>query len=228
MGNVIPLRRWKLAVLFKGLFPRTRRRSLCLAGLVGLLAHSFSHANAAPPEIPAELSSEYDGIEADYRNILLQPIATWRLGGIHLRYEALLKRAKEPAAQALIQARIERVSRQEELARSAATFETIVQKSRNRDREVNVALRNLSQVNTVQSTPFTARGLLQKSSRQVEGRRVYSLIGEEGRPIAYLDVPAGLDARPILSKRVGVRGSVRYDEQLGAKVIAVRDFEKLE
>ena len=137
MGNVIPLRRWKLAVLFKGLFPRTRRRSLCLAGLVGLLAHSFSHANAAPPEIPAELSSEYDGIEADYRNILLQPIATWRLGGIHLRYEALLKRAKEPAAQALIQARIERVSRQEELARSAATFETIVQKSRNRDREVN-------------------------------------------------------------------------------------------
>ena len=54
------------------------------------------------------------------------------------------------------------------------------------------------------------------------------MIGDEGRPVAYLDVPAGLDARPIVSKRVGVRGSVRYEERLGAKLIAVRDFETLE
>ena len=64
--------------------------------------------------------------------------------------------------------------------------------------------------------------------RQVDGRRVYALIGPEGVPVAYLDIPAGLDARPVLAKRVGVRGSVSYDEHLGSRLIAVRDLEALE
>jgi hypothetical protein len=73
-----------------------------------------------------------------------------------------------------------------------------------------------------------AEGLVQPSSRQVEGRRVYALIGSEGSPIAYLDIPAGMDARPLVAKRVGVRGAVRHDETLGSKLIAVRDLESLE
>jgi hypothetical protein len=54
------------------------------------------------------------------------------------------------------------------------------------------------------------------------------LIGREGRAVAYLDIPPGLDARPLLSKRVGVRGGVRYNESLGSRLIAVRDLEALD
>ena len=183
---------------------------------------------ASPPELPAELSSEYDWIDAEYQNILKRPIATWKLDGVRERVEALIKKAKDDTSRDLIQARIDRVTQQRELARSAASFESILEKSRARDREVKIALRGLAQINSPRNKPFTARGLLQASSRQVNGHRVYALIGDEGRPIAYLDVPAGMDARPVLSKRVGVRGSVRYEERLGAKLIAVRDFENLE
>jgi hypothetical protein len=70
--------------------------------------------------------------------------------------------------------------------------------------------------------------MVQRSSKEHEGRRVYALIGPEGNPVAYLDIPPGLDARGVVARRAGVRGSVRYDEALGARLIAVRDLEPLE
>ena len=219
---------FKGGLLFRGLFRNPRRWVIGLFGLVGLLMPPNFIVHASPPAVPAELSSEYDWIEAEYQNILKRPIASWKLREVRERFQALLKKAKDAKAQALIQARVDRILRQEDMARSAATFESILEKSRSRDREVILALQNLAAINRPRSRPFTARGLLQASSRQVNGHRVYALIGDEGRPIAYLDVPAGLDARPIVSKRVGVRGSVRYNEGLGTKLIAVRDFETLE
>ncbi|MFO0951284.1 MAG: hypothetical protein U0835_09050 [Isosphaeraceae bacterium] len=100
--------------------------------------------------------------------------------------------------------------------------------SRRRDGVIDSVKKRLAHVEASGRPPFAAEGLLQPSSRQVEGRRVYALIGPEGNAVAYLDVPPGLDARPMLSKRVGARGSTRYEESLRAKLVTVRELEPLE
>jgi hypothetical protein len=120
------------------------------------------------------------------------------------------------------------VGRHEEIARSARTFQTLLDRSRRRDLAVVMTRRQLAELDRPQRRPFAAEGLVQPSSRQVDGHRVYALIGPEGTPVAYLDVPPGLDARAVLSRRAGVRGSVRYNESLGARLIAVKELEPLE
>jgi hypothetical protein len=177
-----------------------------------------------PPGVGAEIAQ----IEAEHRAALSGPVESWELEPVKRRYEALLKRADDPSSRDAVQARLDLVARQAEIARSARTIQTILERSRRRDRDVASARRNLDEMERPQRRPYVAEGLVQPSSRQVEGRRIYVLVGPEGVPVAYLDIPPGLDARPVLSKRVGVRGSVRYNEALGSRLIAVRDLEALE
>jgi hypothetical protein len=70
--------------------------------------------------------------------------------------------------------------------------------------------------------------LIQPSARKVQGEKVLALIGKDGFAVAYLKIPPGLDTRPFQTQRVGVRGAVRYDDHLHARVIAVRDMEPLD
>ncbi|MBV8554966.1 MAG: hypothetical protein JO116_05330, partial [Planctomycetaceae bacterium] len=60
------------------------------------------------------------------------------------------------------------------------------------------------------------------------GQRVFALIGPDGSTVAYLDIPPGLDVRPLVARRVGVRGTIHYNEDLRARLIAVRDLEPLD
>jgi len=76
--------------------------------------------------------------------------------------------------------------------------------------------------------PYDAEGLFQPSARKVNGQKVFALIGPEGTTQAYLDVPAGLDAAPLLARRVGVRGDILYSDSLRARLISVRDLDPLE
>ncbi len=62
----------------------------------------------------------------------------------------------------------------------------------------------------------------------VDGRRLYSLVGTDGQTVAYLDVPAGLDIEPLVTRRIGVRGVSHYNEDFGARLITVRDVELIE
>lgn len=188
-----------------------------------------SEASAATiAGLSPELSAEVARAEADHRAALTEPVERWRLEGVRARYEAVLKRATDPAATAAIQERLDRVARHEEVARAARTFQTLLERSRRRDHEVAVVRRQLAELDRPQRRPFVAEGLVQPSSKEVDGRRVWALIGPEGTPVAYLDVPPGLDARPVSAKRAGVRGSVRYNESLGARLIAVKDLEPLD
>ncbi|MFO0911061.1 MAG: hypothetical protein U0794_22435 [Isosphaeraceae bacterium] len=184
--------------------------------------------NATLPEAPAEVAAEVARIESDHRAILAGPIEEWRLETVRSRYEALLKHANDPAAKAAVQARLDLVTSHEAIGRSARTIQTILERSRRRDAVVEATRRDLASIDEPRRRPFVARGLIQPSSRQVDGRRVYALIGPEGRAVAYLDVPPGLDARQVLAKQVGVRGNVSYSEALGSRLIAVRDIEALE
>ena len=56
---------------------------------------------------------------------------------------------------------------------------------------------------------------------------MYALIGEEGYSIAYLLAPPGLLMGPLLSRQVGVRGAMSYDETLRAEVVEVTEIEAL-
>ena len=178
--------------------------------------------------MPAAIATEVAGIEAQHRAALDQPVERWQLGQVRARYEALLKNTPDPAAVDALRSRLDLVARHEGLARSARAFRTLLDRSRRLDQEVAITLNRLAELDQPRRRPFVAEGLMEPSSRLVDGHRVYVLIGADGEAIAYLDVPPGLDARPALTKRVGVRGSVRYNESLGSRLIAVKDLEPLE
>jgi hypothetical protein len=182
----------------------------------------------AGSSLPTEIAAEVARIEAEHRAVLGGAVEGWRLEPIRARYESLLKRAADPGSIAALHERLDLVGRHEEIARSARTFQTLLDRSRRRDLAVVMTRRQLAELDRPQRRPFAAEGLVQPSSRQVDGHRVYALIGPEGTPVAYLDVPPGLDARAVLSRRAGVRGSVRYNESLGARLIAVKELEPLE
>ncbi|WP_435008102.1 hypothetical protein P12x_005377 [Tundrisphaera lichenicola] len=107
-------------------------------------------------------------------------------------------------------------------------FEEAIRRSRSRDQDVALARRTLADARTATERAYDARGLLQASSRKVDGQKVHALIGPEGVPVAYLSIPPGLPAFRLLARKVGVRGDVRYNESLGARLITVRDMDALD
>jgi hypothetical protein len=185
-------------------------------------------AERSLPEPPPAVAAEIARIEASHRAILSQPIEHWRLESIRHRYEALLKRVADAASTQSIQARIDLVARHEAAAESARSIETILAQSRGRDRKLALYLRRLAKAEEPQQRPYDAKGMIQPSSRKVDGQKVFALIGPKGTAVAYLNIPAGLDPSQLTARNVGVRGSVHYDESLRAQLITVRDLEPLD
>lgn len=181
-----------------------------------------------PAPFPPEIAEEVKRIEGEHRAAVSRPVESWNLEPIRQRYEFLLKGVNSPAVASALRGRLVLVVRHEEIARSARAFASILEVSRRRDRQIAANRRRFADLEKPQRRPYIAEGLIQASSRQIDGHRVFALIGPEGRPIAYLDIPPGLDARPVLSKRVGVRGTIHFDENFGAQLIAVRDIDALE
>ena len=182
----------------------------------------------SPRSLPPELAAEIAPIDASYRSVLSQPLERWRLEPIRASYESLLGRTTDPAAQATIRARLDRVRRHADAAEAARTFQEILERSRRRDREVAAIRSRLRTDERRLARPYDAEGLMQPSARKINGQKVFALIGPEGTTQAYLEVPAGLDASPLLSRRVGVRGEIQYSDSLRARLITVRDLDPLE
>lgn len=176
-------------------------------------------------KLPEALRSSILHIEVEHRAALRRPPAEWRLDAIRLAYERLLAAQADATARRAIQSRIDRVSLQEEIARVYLSVERISISARARDQEI-AALRPRG-VTTSPNRPFDVEGLLLASSKQVDGRRVYMLIGPKGETSAYLSVPPGLEAERLVSRRVGARGRVRYNEALGARHVEVDELEPL-
>jgi hypothetical protein len=107
-------------------------------------------------------------------------------------------------------------------------FEEALQRSRRLDHEVAQIKQKLADARTTTERSYDAKGLLQASSRQVEGQKVHALIGPEGVPIAYLTIPPGIPAGRLLARKVGVRGDVHFNESLGTRLITVRDLDPLD
>jgi hypothetical protein len=114
------------------------------------------------------------------------------------------------------------------VADSIAKFEEALRRSRALDDQVDQARKKLALARTSTERNYDARGMLQASSRKVDGQKVHALIGPEGRPIAYLAIPPGIPASRLLTRKVGVRGEVHFNESLGARLITVRDLDPLD
>ncbi len=178
--------------------------------------------------MPPDLAAEVARVDAEHRAAISGPVDTWRLEPVRGRLEFLLKKAPTPEAARMIQAKIDAVAKHGAIAQSARSFQTVLEASRRRDERAARAARKLAEVDLPAHEPYVIQGLLQSSSRQVEGRRVFAVIGSQGAPIGYLDVPPGLDIHRMVAKQVGVHGSTRYNETLRARLITVRDVEPLE
>ncbi len=82
--------------------------------------------------------------------------------------------------------------------------------------------------NRTRSRVYQAVGFMQPSSQNIDGRKLFVLIGKDGGTVAYLDIPPGLDPDPGLSRKVGVKGVAHYNEELHSRLITVRDLEPIE
>jgi hypothetical protein len=177
--------------------------------------------------LPPGLAARTAPVERLHRAILQQPFDRWQLEPIRQRYRSLLDQETDPAARSLLQTRLDHVARQEALAESARSFETLLAQSRERDREVAHLQQRGVDARTMAREPYDAEGLLQQSSRQVDGQRVFALIGGKGETSAYLLIPPGLDAESCCTRRVGVRGTVRFHDKLRTNLISVRELDAL-
>ncbi len=166
-------------------------------------------------------------LEDQHRSILRYPVDQWELSSIRRRYQELLDGESDPATRAALQGRLSHIARQEAAAQSARKIEALLARSRKRDSEAALAQKRIDQAAVAAVTTFDAQGMLQRSSRQVDGQRVYALIGDDGTATAFLRMPPGIPADRWSSRQVGVRGHVGYDENLRARVIDVQEMEPL-
>jgi len=180
--------------------------------------------------LPSGIAAEIKSVDEMHRVVRSnQSIAQWRFERVRSDYLAIVKRAgNDPSVEEAVRVRLARVTRDEQAAEAARTIETILADSHRRDQEVAVEKRRVAAAARSHVRAFNARGFVQASSEMIDGRKLYVLIGNDGSTIAYLDVPPGLDIDPLLAHRVGVRGAPHFNEDLGARLITVRDVEKLE
>jgi hypothetical protein len=200
---------------------------------------SFEEPSSAPQgqkpksessSFPPELASELQRLDATHRTIIAsQPIEHWRFEPVRLGYQALLKRNGDRAdLEEEIRTRLARLTQHEQAAQAARAIESILAKSHRRDQEVAQVRQRVAQLERTRARAFDAVGFVQPSARKVDGHKVFTLIGKDGSTIAYLDIPPGLDPRPLLARRVGIRGQAHYSEDLGTRLITVRDMERIE
>lgn len=195
---------------------------------------SAASTPAGPPktssDLPEEFRSEIERLDAIQQAIISsQPIEQWRFETVRDGYQALLKRSSgQPTVEAAIRARLARVTRDEQASQAARKFRSILAESHRRDREIAQHKQTLARAERARARAFDAVGFIQPSARKVNGHKIFALIGGKGSTIAYLDIPPGLDPQPLLARRVGVRGQARFSEDLGTRLISVRDMESIE
>ncbi len=177
--------------------------------------------------MPAGVAAEIGRVNAMHRAILTgQPIEQWRFEAVRAEYQAILKRSGDnPAVEEALRARLARVTRHEQAAAAAREFQDVLARSRRRDDEVAQLREPVAAADRYHSVTYHAIGYVQPSSRLLDGRKLHALIGPDGKTVAYLDVPPGLDVESLGTHRVGVRGTVHYNQDLGTRLITVRDLE---
>ncbi len=180
-----------------------------------------------PPGLPAEVAAELKSLDRDHRAVVSQrEVAAWRFEAERARSQAILKRAgDDPRVREAVSARLARLERDERSAAAAREVEATLAHMRRLDGEVDAAERKLAASAPKPARGYTAIGFMKPSNQFLEGRKLYALIGTDGKTTAFLDIPPGLEIEPITAGRVGVRGRSRFDEDLSVPLITVRELE---
>lgn len=176
-------------------------------------------------ELPADPDSALETLESRFRVIMSEPLVSWDFRPILLACETLGRRELSPAQAGRLNRLKTMAERQEEIGRSSREFWNSMRRSRSHDPSGRTP-----------DTPVTARaaprfdisGLLLPSRRDVDGHLLYNLIGDTGLTIAYLKLPPAAPVEKWLGKKVGIRGRVRYHEDLRGRLVTVQDVELLE
>ncbi|WP_165226838.1 hypothetical protein [Aquisphaera insulae] len=189
-----------------------------------------SRPSKPSPAWPAEIRAELERVDAMHTSIVKGgSVEGWRFETVRAGYQELLKKANgQPGLEDALRDRLARVSRDEQAARAAREIEAILAKSRRRDADVAKVRRDLSRLDQARARSFDAIGFIQPSSRIVDGRKLFVLIGRQGKAVAFLDIPPGINPGPYYASRAGVRGQVRFNADLGARLIIVRDLVRLD
>ncbi len=193
-------------------------------------AQAARQRSTAPSSWPPGVAAELQRIDGIYQVVIAsQPIEQWRFETVRAGYQALLKQAGDQVElEEALRTRLNRLTQHEQAARSARTIESILVKSHRRDSEVAAVRQDLARLERTRARSYDAIGFIQPSARKVDGHKVFALIGGKGSTIAYLDIPPGLDPQRFLARRIGVRGQTHWSEDLGTKLISVRDMENIE
>lgn len=159
-----------------------------------------------------------------------KPVEDWRLGPIRSAYEALARQVEgDPDRRRSVDGRLKQLEGLERAAAAAKGFVDAAAKGRDLGTSFARLERRIAEAERERSRAFDAVGFVQPSAKMHDGRKLFALIGlKDGNVAAYLDVPPGLDAIPLTARRVGVRGAARYDVDLKARLITVRDLVDLE
>ena len=191
------------------------------------IADDLTSVGPKAPEgrVPPGLLSQVQAVEAEHRAILRRPIVGWQLALIRARYQSLLRQAVDTDSTRFVQGHLDQVTRQQAAAESSRRVAELLSKP-GLTIEGEKSLEEY-QSRSARRRPFDVEGMLQPSSKLVRGKRVYALIGDSGHSIAYLLAPPGLLMGPLLSRQVGVRGVMSYDESLRAKIVEVVEIEAL-
>jgi hypothetical protein len=140
--------------------------------------------------------------------------------------QAKSARADTPARVAA-KDRADAVAREDDMAKTAREFESIVRASRQRDVVLGQVRGSLRDLRVADDLAYDAEGLLQATSRRVDGEKVFALLDREGRVVTYLKIPAGVDTTNLVARQVGVRGKSRFDEGLKFRLLDARDVDPL-
>lgn len=186
-----------------------------------------SHDQPAPASLPPDLAAPLRRIEGERLAIAARPIERWDFAPVRRDYQSLLASRGDAASKAAVRDKLDEVDREDELAQSAREFEALVRESRKRDAVVHQVKDRLRDLRVAEDLAFDAEGLLQATSRRVDGEKVFALLDDGGRIVAYLKVPPGIDTSHLIARQVGVRGKSRFDEGLKFRLLDVRDLEPL-
>jgi hypothetical protein len=140
---------------------------------------------------------------------------------------AVRKASQARSARADPPARAVKERAEDEMVKTAGEFEAIVRASRQRDVVLSQVRDSLRDLRVADDLAYDAQGLLQKTSRRVDGEKVFALLDREGRVVTYLKIPAGLDTTNLVARQVGVRGKSRFDEELKFRLLDARDIDPL-
>lgn len=186
---------------------------------------SPDQTTTSPLKLPDDPDQALETLESRFRIIMDQPLIAWDFKPILNACENLRERALSQGQAARLNTIRDKAERQDQIGQSARQFWDSMRRSRAYDPS------GIDQNHIMQAAhynKFDLTGLLLRSKKDVDGHLLFNLIGDSGTTIAYLKMPPAAPVDRWVGKKVGVKGRVRYHEDLRARLVNVQDIELLE